>query len=71
MKYIIDRFEDEIAVCETEKGTMIDIKKSALPSNVQTGDVLTVVDGHFQIDHKSTQNKKKEITKLMNEIWDD
>jgi len=30
MKYIIDRFEGDMAVCEDETGKTVDIKKSSI-----------------------------------------
>ncbi|KYD09109.1 DUF3006 domain-containing protein [Heyndrickxia sporothermodurans] len=71
MKYIIDRFEGEIAVCETEEGKMIEIDKRSIPAKAKIGDVLILVKGQLEIDQKSTQQRRKEIKKLMNEVWDD
>jgi len=53
---IIDRFENEFAVCEIE-GEIINIKKSVLPSKAKEGDVFKI---SFELDQDET-NKRKEI----------
>ena len=42
MKVIIDRFEEEYAVCEKEDRKIINIDKNKLPSTVKEGDVLII-----------------------------
>ena len=37
MNYIVDRIEGEFAVCEDERGRMVDIKLSALPAGIKEG----------------------------------
>ena len=37
MKYVVDRIEGEFAVCEDERGRMVDIKLSALPAGIKEG----------------------------------
>jgi hypothetical protein len=71
MKYIIDRFEDDLAVCEDENGKMVDIEKSKLPKNAEVGDVIILENGHFRVDKEETDKRRKEIEELMNEVWED
>lgn len=60
MKFIIDRFENDIAVCEDENGKIIEILKSQLPKNAETGDVIiqkiTVI---MSINKKQANEDKK------------
>lgn len=71
MKYIIDRFEEEIAVCEDDTGTTIDIKRSNLPTNVDVGHVIIFEKNHYRIDKKETEQRRKEIDDLMDELFED
>jgi Protein of unknown function (DUF3006) len=71
MKYIIDRFEDDLAVCEDENGKMVDIEKSKLPKNAEVGDVIILENGHFRVDKEETDKRRKEIEDLMNELFED
>jgi Protein of unknown function (DUF3006) len=71
MKYIIDRFEGDLAVCEAEDGKMVDIEKSKLPKNAEIGDVIILENGYFRIDKEETDKRRKEIEDLMNELFED
>jgi hypothetical protein len=71
MKYIIDRFEGDLAVCEAEDGKMVDIEKSRLPKNAEVGDVIIFENGHFLVDKEETDKRRKEIEDLMNELFED
>lgn len=71
MKAIIDRFEGEIAVLELENGTMQDIIKNKLPSNSKEGDCLIINDDNISIDENETNLRRKNIRKLMDDLFED
>lgn len=71
MKYIIDRFEGDLAVCEAEDRKTIDIERSKLPENADVGDVIILENGHFRVDKQETNKRRKEIEDLMNELFED
>ncbi len=49
--FVIDRFEGDIAVCEQEDGSMVNILKEDLPEGCHEGSVLRVgEDGEFTAD---------------------
>ncbi len=64
MKWIIDRIENNIAVCELENGEMLDVKISALPKGIKEGDVITL-----SVDKTETNERKERIDKLMNSLF--
>lgn len=68
MKYIIDRFENEFAICEDENKKMIEIKKEDLPLNAKEGDVLNLKDGTFSIDSEETKKIKEDNFDLLNKL---
>lgn len=70
LKLVIDRFEGDYAVCEKEDRIMIDIEKSKLPSYAKEGDVIVLIDGKYSIDLEETNKRKKEIKKLMDDLWE-
>ncbi|SKC86996.1 DUF3006 domain-containing protein [Maledivibacter halophilus] len=70
MKLVIDRFEGDYAVCEKEDRIMIDIEKSKLPSDAKEGDVIVLIDGKYSIDLEETNKRKKEIEKLIDDLWE-
>mgnify|MGYP000990762675 CR=1 FL=1 len=70
MKIIIDRFEGEYAICETEDGEMINIKIVDLPNEAKEGDVLIFNGDIFIIDNEAKEKRKERIKKLMDDLWE-
>lgn len=70
MKLIIDRFEGNFAVCETENKKMINIEKSKLPGEAKAGDVIIQTEDGYRIDKDGTDRRKERISKLMNDLWE-
>lgn len=67
MKYIIDRFEEGLAVCEDTKGNMININD--YPVGAKEGDCLCEKDGVLYISKEETENLKKEAQQLLEDIF--
>ncbi len=61
---IIDRFEEEYAVCE-----MVNIQIIYLPKGVKEGDCMDLVNDKYIINNKETEKLKKEIEKLTDNMW--
>jgi pyruvate kinase len=70
MKVIIDRFEGDLAVCEKEDKSTIDIPLKDLPEEVQPGDVVIIENGQAHIEHEETKERKQRIEKLANDLWE-
>jgi len=62
---IIDRFEGDFAVTETDKG-FINIPRSDLPEEAQEGDVLIL-----SLDKSTAEERKKRIDAMMNSLFKD
>ena len=69
MKYTIDRFEGDLAVCEDDHGKMVNINRNKLPSHAAEGDVLVPGLTRYVIDESGTNRRKKDIQSLMKELW--
>ena len=60
---VIDRFEGEFAVVETENG-FINILKKDIPDGAREGDMLVLV-----IDKNETEKRKNRIEGMMNSLF--
>ncbi|GAA6295550.1 MULTISPECIES: DUF3006 domain-containing protein [Enterocloster] len=70
MKYIIDRLEEGIAVCENELKKLISIPKDLLPDGLKEGDVLEEQEGRFLRDEQGTEARRKEMRKKLMDLFD-
>jgi len=62
---IIDRFEGEFAVVETNDG-VVNIPRIDLPADTREGDVLVM-----GVDKTGTEARKKSIERRMNKLFKD
>lgn len=67
-KYIIDRFEGETAVCETENEEMIDIDRVLLPENAREGMVISLDNGEYIADRQETKSRQERIQNLLKRL---
>jgi hypothetical protein len=70
MKVIIDRFEGEYAVCEKDDITFINIQSRLVPNEAKEGDVLVIEGESISIDLDETNKIKKDIEKLVENLWE-
>lgn len=64
---VIDRFENEIAVIETD-GAMTEINRSELPENAHEGDVIINSNGIWIVDVSATEKRRTEMLELMKRL---
>lgn len=64
MKIIIDRFEGDFAVVETEDKVMVNLPITLIPG-AKEGDVISIT-----IDEVETQQRKDKILKKMDDLWE-
>lgn len=66
----IDRFEGDIAVCEQEDMTTINIPINKLPQGIKVGNVLIVADdGTMSIDQEEENRRRDRINNLYDSIF--
>lgn len=70
MQYIIDRFEENIAVLEDQNGNMKNIERKNLPAEAREGDVLIRENGEFRIDQKERQLREERIQDKFDKLFD-
>ena len=68
MKGFIDRFKGDYVVVEIE-GVTNTIKRSDIPAEAREGDVIIWNKSQWIIDRPGTDELKKEIQKLADELW--
>lgn len=69
---VIDRFEEDFAVCEDrETGQMINIKRKDLPSEINEGDVLKYKNFKYEIDYDKKQDIESKINEKVKNLFED
>lgn len=66
--YVIDRFEDDLAVCEHDGG-MVNIPRAALPKGAAEGDALILENGVYLPDRDETERRREEIRRLQSKLF--
>lgn len=64
---IIDRFEGDIAVLETDSG-MLEVSRILIPDNAREGDVLNREGGAYTIDAEATDARRMAIRSKFNAL---
>lgn len=66
---IIERFENNFAICEDKDKCFFGIELSELPKDAKAGDVLDIDDnGNIKINKEETQYRKVKIKAKMNKL---
>ncbi len=68
MQYIIDRIEQNIAICEEESGNMVKLPLEELPKGSREGDVLFKINGAFQFDGEETNRRRQKMREKLNRL---
>jgi len=70
VKYIIDRFEGDFAVCEVDVGKTVDIRADLLPSDAKEGDVIVPDGGRYKIIiDEETEQRKQDVREQIKRLW--
>lgn len=69
---VIDRFEDDIAVCENRNtGEMLNIEKSKLPEDVKEKDVIILKNNNYEISKEEKEKIEDRIKNKVQNLFDD
>jgi hypothetical protein len=69
MRVVVDSIKGKYAVCEKEDRTTINIERARLPTGVKDGDVLLIEGGTITIDRGTTDRRKQDVKKMMDDLW--
>ncbi len=64
---IIDRFEGDYAVMETEEG-MLNIHRAHLPSSAREGDVVNYSNGGYSVDREATEDLRSAVRDKLHKL---
>lgn len=64
---IVDRFEGDFAVLETDSG-MIDVEKIRLADDIREGDVIYETENGYIKDNFATQQRREKMIALKNRL---
>lgn len=69
-EYTIDRFENELAVCEDRNTKeMVNIPRKNLPEGIKEGSILKYKDGKYTIDLNKEKEVSDRIKEKMDKLW--
>ena len=69
-EYTIDRFENDIAICEDRNTRkMTSIPKKNLPEGIKEGSILTYKDGKYSINIEKEKEVSERIKEKMDKLW--
>ena len=69
---IIDRFEGNIAVCETPTGGFIELDRALLPADADEGDCLVPLpQGGYAVDREETQRRRAANAALLRSLFEE
>ena len=68
-KFIVDRFEENFAVLESENGGTTDVLKAELP-DVKKCDVLICENGVYTVCEDETQKRKDLIEEKLRKLFE-
>ena len=71
MKYIVDRIEGNLAVCESENMSMSVICMSDLPDGTREGSVVIFENGTYTLCSEEEQDRRDMILALQDGIFDE
>ncbi len=71
MKYIVDRIEGNLAVCETENMSVTVISLADLPAGTHEGSVVIFKNGTYTLDVDEEQKRRDRILALQDGIFDE
>ncbi|MGN1416905.1 MAG: DUF3006 domain-containing protein [Oscillospiraceae bacterium] len=65
----VDRIEGGYAVCYEDR-IKTDIPLSDIMGTVREGDILVKSGGRYSIDKEAAENRKREIIRKQNSLWE-
>ena len=68
---IVDRLEEDFAVCEKEDGSFVNIPLGQIAGAVREGDLLVSLEqGGYQVDEAATKARRENMSKRQRSIFE-
>lgn len=71
MRFIVDRIENEFAVCEDENKEIVNIPINELPSNITEKSIIDYIDNKYIINEEEQLKREETIKQKMDSVWND
>lgn len=74
MRFVVDRIEEDFAVCENEEtGEMEEIDVFLLPDEIDEGDILIYDEDldEYYLDYEEKKLRRARIEDKMEDIWEE
>lgn len=71
MRYIVDRIENEFAVCEDENKEIVNMPIKELPSNITEKSIIDYIDNKYIINDEEQLKREETIKQKMDSVWND
>lgn len=71
MRFIVDRIENEYAVCEDENKEIVNIPIKELPSNITEKSIIDYIDNKYIINDEEQLKREETIKQKMDSVWND
>lgn len=69
VRYIVDRIEGDLAVCERDDMEFFDIPLAKLPEGLKVGDCLVFENDAWRIDADETEMRRRQIEEKMRTLF--
>ncbi|MGI5893194.1 MAG: DUF3006 domain-containing protein [Candidatus Merdivicinus sp.] len=66
---IIDRFEEEYAICEQDDGGFVQLLRKDLPTDCREGDILYESASGWKVDTEATAQRRADMAMRMRKLW--
>lgn len=70
MRYIVEQFEEDLAICEDERMQRVTFSRTQLPPGTKPGDVLVGGMDGFTIDYAETRRRKACILRKQRDLFE-
>ena len=67
---IIDRFEEDRALCEDEDKRIVEIPRRLLPQGARAGSVWIPDGGGYRLDREEEMRRRAKIKRLQDSLWE-
>jgi len=70
-KGVIDRFEGDLAVIETDDRQIVHLPREKLPKEAKEGSVVEIREDRAVVLHRETEERRERIRDLMKGLFED
>ena len=69
MKYLVERIEENVALCEDDLGKTVKLRLDELPENIREGDIIVRTENGYTIDTDETSVRRKKMAEMQKKLF--